>query len=95
MDESKTLVPGITTLSSENCRGLWVSEQDKTIGLVDQKGVGLYLVIWQDHIGRGLPLAITADGVQLPTPDQNQKFIEWETLYEMAQLHKVFKRQPQ
>jgi len=90
MSESKQLVPGIDVLSSEHVKGLWVSEGKGTIGLVEQEGVGAYLLIWKDTSKESLPLAVTHDGVQLSRAkgDETYRVISWDDLFEVVQEFK-------
>lgn len=93
MSNSEQIVPGVDVASFGYAKGVWVSDGDKTIGLVEQKDVGGYLVIYKDIHKNGLPLAVTFDGVQLPREKGSDayRFIDWNTLYEMVEAFKAFR----
>jgi len=89
--EQRNLASGISVMSTDRVNGLWVSREKGVIGLVEEEGAnGGYLVIWKDQAQfKGLPLAITATGIQLPTDDHSQKFIDWDTLWEVVEAFKT------
>ena len=91
MYEGKQILPGIDVASSSRVKGLWASQGKQTIGIVEEEGVGPYLVIWKDMSTHNLPLAVTADGVQLPREkgSDTYRFIDWDTLFEMVEAHKA------
>lgn len=92
MSEHTSIVPGIDALSSKSVKGLWVSEGKGMIGLVEQEGVGAYLLIWKDISKESLPFAATHDGVQLPRKNGDDtyscRFISWDDLFEVVQEFK-------
>ena len=90
MSENNQIVPGVVAGSTNSTKGLWVSEGNQTIGLVEQDGVGGYLTIYSDTTKRGLPLAITYEGIQLPQSDNCSpvRFISWDDLYNLVQASK-------
>jgi hypothetical protein len=94
--EVKDIVKGVSAASNDIADGLYIGYRDlgkQSAGLVDQKGVGCYLAIWREN-GHGVPLAVTVDGVQLPSDQPgNFRFIKWDDLYEVVQAHKVPKPQ--
>lgn len=60
----------VAIMSNDFATGLWVQSGEKTecIGLVAQRGLPPYLVIWPAGQSSGLPLAFCSDHIQCPTP---------------------------
>ena len=81
-NENKIIVSGVEASRFQGGAGVWVDEGKQTIGMVDQDGIGAYLVIYRDKSKAGIPLAIRSDGIQIPSDDSSyMRFISWDDLY--------------
>lgn len=85
------LAPGIAAVSGPHVKGLYVGDGKQTIGIIEDDNAGSYLVIWKDPQKQTLPLAVTADGIQLPRVSNNEpyRFISWDDLYNLVQAAKA------
>ncbi len=94
MSDSEQIVSGVSAAKFHRGAGLWVTDEKRSIGLIEYEGQGGYLAIYADTTRGDLPLAITAEGVQLaqPTPHgARYRFIAWDDLYDMVAAHKAKK----